>query len=110
MRTFVIFDSVKEAGLEKKCDQFGIPQTHRVEWARNGIEYCYPLSLLSSIYRTKLLSHEELTIVGDEVSCGGIAYKKMELSRLVCAAWTSETTPPQEVEDKFLTPLGNALV
>ena len=110
LRTFVVYDSVKEAGLEKKCDQFGIPMEHRVEWTGNGIEYCYPLSVLSSIYKVNLLSHGELTISGDEVSCNGIGYKKVDLSRIVCAAMTPEVVVPQEVVTKFLTPLSKALV
>lgn len=108
-RTFVVFDKVKQAGLERVCNRLGLPADHRIEWAGNGIEYVYPLSIISMIFRCNIDSHDALVINGDSVTCGEITYKKAELSRLVLAQLNSVALAPSEVHTKLLAPARLAL-
>jgi predicted ATPase len=110
LRTFIVYDRVKQAGLERVCDRLGVPAGHRVEWAGNGIEYVYPLQALSAIYKAQLSAHSELSIADDYVSFGEIGYKKAELCRMVCSITNEESALPAELCTKLLNPLRDALL
>jgi len=45
-RTIVVYDSVKQAGIERICASIGLPSQNMVEWTGNGIEYLYPSDIL----------------------------------------------------------------
>jgi hypothetical protein len=100
-RTFVVYDSVKQAGIERACANAGLPNQSLIEWAGNGIEYLYPDEVLQRIYRSPRLTASELVIDGDEVSFNSISYKKLELCKKVCAELTATTTLPDELMTKF---------
>jgi predicted ATPase len=104
-RTLVVYDSVKQAGIERACANAGLPKSSLIEWDSNGIEYLYPDEALRQIFRDQDLSANSLEIQSDRVSHKGISYTKMELCRLVCAELNRETCLPKELEDKFLKPL-----
>ncbi len=108
-RTVVVYDSVKQAGIERICRTIGLPSQSMVEWSGNGIEYLYPAEILSSIYRKPGLKPSDLVIVDDFVSYGDISYRKMELCTQVCAALTINTSLPEELEAKLLAPLRTLL-
>ena len=105
MRTLIIYDKIKQSGIERACDAAGLPLSSRVEWVGNGIEFVYPSSILSDIYRNGQMTANELTIAGDSVSFGEISYKKMELCKMVCDRLRVDTMLPSEVEQKFLNHL-----
>ena len=105
LRTIVIYDSVKQSGIDRVTSRIGLPPQSLVEWSENGIEYLYPSDALSSIYRKPGLQPSELKIVVDAVSYGDITYKKMELCVLVSALLTNSTPLPEEMEAKLLRPL-----
>ena len=104
-RTFVIYDSVKQPGIERACATAGLPNEAMIVWEGNGIEYAYPDEILRQIYRDQNLRASLLQIEGDHVSHNGISYKKMELCRLICEGLRPETALPEELERKFLLPL-----
>lgn len=102
-RTFVVYDEVKQAGLERACA--GLPDRSLIEWDKNGIEYLYPDDVLQRIFRSPKLIASELTIDGDAVSHNSITYKKMELCRKVCAEMNTATQLSGELHTKFLDPI-----
>lgn len=104
-RTLVIYDSVKQPGIERACSTAGLPSEAKIVWEGNGIEYVYPDTILQQIYRDKNLQATNLRIDADSVSHNGIAYKKIELCRLVCDQLHDATLLPVELTDKFLRPL-----
>ncbi|MDR3565738.1 MAG: AAA family ATPase [Negativicutes bacterium] len=104
-RTIVVYDKVKQAGIESLCKRVGLPAQNMIEWEGNGIEYVYPDDLLSSIYRKAGLTAAALQIDNDSVRCGEITYNKMELCRSVVAALTDTTPLPLELVEKFVEPL-----
>ena len=109
-RTFVIYDSVKQAGLEKICDKVGIPNQNRIEWSGNGIEYIYPASALSSIFRSSIATVSNLEISGDRVSLGEMTYTKMQLVNMVVGQLNEGNLAGGEFEQKLLNPLREVLV
>jgi predicted ATPase len=104
-RTFVIFDRIKQAGIERACVQAGLPPQSMIEWNANGIEFLYPTEILGGIYRQPHLEIGSLTIDGDFVSVGGLTYKKMELCMKVVETLTVSTQLPDELGEKLLRPL-----
>lgn len=104
-RTLVIYDSVKQAGIERAIVGAGLPPESRIEWRGNGIEYVYPDALLAEIYRRAELTSDQLVIDGDTVSVGDISYKKMELCRKVLEMTNVATPVHPEVEQKLLSKL-----
>lgn len=108
-RTFVVFDKVKQAGLERTCDRLGIPNAHRVEWEGNGIEYVYPLSILTKIFRRNIEKYDDITIKDDFVSCGELSYKKGDLNKMVLAQLNSAALAPLELRTKLIEPVRAAL-
>ena len=104
-RTLVVYDKVKQAGIERICARVGLPKQNMVEWEGNGIEYVYPDSLIASIYRKSGLSSKSLTIHNDDVNYGELTYKKMELCKLVTREITGATSLPDELTAKLLEPL-----
>lgn len=108
-RTFVIYDSVKQAGIERSCDRAGLPASSRIEWQANGIEFVYPRAILSEIYRSSVESTNELQIDGDKVSKGEISYRKMDLCRMVCDRMTIKTALSEELTEKLLSALRASL-
>lgn len=108
-RTIVIYDLVKQAGIERICRSIGLPSQSMVEWSGNGIEYLYPSDIVSVIYKKPGLDPSDLSISGDMVSFGDISYKKMDLCLKVCASLSINTQFPDELEKKLLTPLTRML-
>lgn len=104
-RTVVIYDAIKQAGIERICTSIGLPSQNMVEWKGNGIEYLYPSDALSTIYRKPGITADDLTIAVDFVSYGDISYKKMDLCTRVCDLLTINTVLPEELEAKLLRPL-----
>lgn len=104
-RTFVIYDRVTQAGLEKVSKRIGLPHEHMVQWENNGVEYVYPDMLLSSIYRRSDLTSAQLQIDNDIVSYGDLAYKKMELCKMVTKDLVVETQLPRELQIKLIDPI-----
>ncbi len=110
-RTMVVYDSVKQAGIERVCDRLGLPSSSRVEWGGNGIEYVYPHPVLASIFHCP---EEEvvarMSVDGDTVSVGDMTYKKADLCRRVCERIDASTALHPEVLAKLVTPLESILV
>lgn len=104
-RTLVVYDSVKQTGIERVCTRVGLPRQNMIEWKGNGIEFVYPKSLLASIYRKSDLSPDELTIDKDHIIYGDLSYKKMELCKLIINSLTPSTSLPDELTEKLLQPL-----
>ena len=101
-RTIVICDKIKQAGLERACDKLGLPLQSRVEWLGNGIEYVYPATIISEIFRKSGINADDLVISGDYVAYGEISYKKMELCKMVCDRLTLDTVLPIELQEKLI--------
>lgn len=109
-RTFVVYDSVKQPGLDRVIEAMGLPAKCSVEWTDNGIEYLYPARILADIYRQNITSSAALQITGDSVSFGGdISYKKSVLCEKVCEALSVQTVLPDELESKLLGPLRQSI-
>jgi hypothetical protein len=104
-RTVVIYDKVKQSGIEKAIATANLPESACIQWEGNGIEYVYPASLISEIYKKANLTVDDLVIKNDDVTFNGISYKKMDLCRKICSGLTSETVFPQELIDKLIEPL-----
>jgi predicted ATPase len=104
-RTFVVYDSEKQSGLERALDNAKIPRQQRIEWQGNGIEYVYPPLTIAAIYRRPEMEIKDLVITSDEVVYGEFSYKKMALARQVVDSMSIETTLPSEIQVKLLAPL-----
>ncbi len=108
-RTFVVTDSIEQAGLERLSRTIGLPPQSMIRWQGNGIEYVYPSELVSNVYHAQSISAIDLTLERDALSYGEISYKKMELCRRVTEALTATTPLPTELTAKLIQPL-NALL
>lgn len=104
-RTIIVYDAVKQAGIESLCKRVGLPVQNMIEWQGNGIEYVYPDGVIAAIYRKSGLIASNLVIDKDSVTYGDISYKKMELCKMVCEALTIATILPDEFTEKLLGPL-----
>ena len=108
-RTFIVLDSVKQSGIERVCNRVGIPTSSMVEWSDNGIEYLYPSRIISGIFKTNIATTSDLHISGDRVEFNGITYTKMQLCNLVVNAIQTDTEFPDELMNKLITPLKDAI-
>lgn len=108
-RTIVVYDSVKQAGIERICARVGLPDNQRIEWTENGIEFVYPESILAEIFRKPGLQLSDLIINNDSVTVGDISYKKMALCANVCDRITNSTNLPIELQQKLLDPISHML-
>ncbi|WP_157801197.1 AAA family ATPase [Sphingobium sp. LB126] len=108
-RTFIVLDSVKQSGIERVCNRVGIPTSSMVEWSDNGIEYLYPSRIISGIFKTNIATTSDLHISGDRVEFNGITYTKMQLCNLVVNAIQTDTEFPDELINKLVTPLKDAI-
>lgn len=104
-RTFIVYDKVKQAGIERACKNAGLPDSSRIEWLENGIEFLYPISVLRSIYRKNDMELSDLIIDNDRVCVGEITYTKMELCKMVTAQMTRQTPLSDEIHAKLLKPI-----
>jgi hypothetical protein len=108
-RTFLVYDAVQQAGLEKIAQRLGIPSQSMIRWSKNGIEYMYPLDILSSIFHVPLTSYDDLSIESDRVRVGDIAITKMDLARRVVTDLTTDSKLPEELTTKLLEPIRSTL-
>jgi len=98
-RILVVLDSVHGTGLKSSLLSMGITSRNIIVWSKNGIEYFYPETILSTIYG----EGGEIVINGDDVARNGITYKKSELADKVCTHIDSSTPIEGEFSDKFLS-------
>ena len=110
-RTFVVLDSVvPNPSLRSELVSMGILEENIISWARNGIEYVYPINILGSVF-----GHDpdtvlkDMAISGDDVSLNGVIRRKAALSEEVCASLNASTPLPEELEEKLLGPVAKAL-
>jgi hypothetical protein len=80
-----------------------------IRWSKNGIEYMYPLDILSSIFHVPLTSYDDLSIESDRVRVGDIAITKMDLARRVVTDLTTDSKLPEELTTKLLEPIRSTL-
>jgi predicted ATPase len=104
-RTFVVYDKIKQAGIESICKRVGLPLQNMIEWGENGIEFVYPDTLISSIFRKQGLTAQDLEFDADTVAYGDVAYKKMELCKLVTNGLIESTLLPTEILEKLIGPI-----
>lgn len=104
-RIFIILDSVHSASLPKQLSDMGIPPTNVVVWPENGIEYCYPPTLVDKFFGTG----EKLTIESDVVSRNGVSYSKADLASKVSGSLAPDTPMHPDFERLFLTPLATVV-
>jgi hypothetical protein len=105
-RIFVVLDSVHSATLPDEIAKMGVPKDHIIKWPKNGIEFCYPPSLIDKIYG----SGAELSISKDEVSRNGTSYKKAELAEKVVGLLEAGTAMQEDFEKLFLQPLEKTIL
>lgn len=108
-RLFVVLDSTYSRGLPDELAAMGIEPGNVVVWARNGIEYLYPSSIVAAVYGCTERQVEDLTIQGDLVSLNGISLKKAELCAEVLRRYQADTQLPGELVTKLLSPLKSAI-
>lgn len=101
-RTFVVYDSIKQSGIDRALANAGLTKNSVVEWSGNGIEFVYPVDLLSSIFHYPISDTKEILISGDVVSVNEISYKKMILCQKICSLLEKNTKLPQELFDKLI--------
>jgi predicted ATPase len=106
-RTFAVSDRVEQAGLNRVCDRVGLPERNKIKWTGNGIEYVYPTSILRSIFRDENMTAAALNTGNDQVSYGGLSYKKTDLCRQVCERIDSQTVYPDELEMRLVAVLAH---
>jgi predicted ATP-dependent endonuclease of OLD family len=109
MRTFIIYDSVKQSGIDRAAKSAGLARERMIEWKGNGIEFVYPSTILSEIFRTSISNSSALEIDHDTVSSNGISYKKMELCKMICERSMDSTQIEPEVVEKLIEPLKKIL-
>lgn len=104
-RIFVILDSVHSASLPKQLTDMGIPAANVIVWPDNGIEFCYPPTLVDKFFG----SGEKLSINGDVVSRNGVSYSKTDLAAKVSASLAPDTPMHPNFETLFLNPLAKVV-
>ncbi len=109
LRTFVVVDKVKQAGIERACINASLPNENRIDWQHNGIEYYYPRRHLEDIFRADIPNVEDLKVSQDHVSMGETTYTKTELGRMVCERLSKDDDFPAEFTEKLLSPLKKVL-
>lgn len=98
-RIFVVLDAVHSASLPDQLAAVGIPREHVVIWAKNGIEYYYPPSLIDRIFG----AGQEIQIAGDIVSRNGVSHNKGELCEKVVALLDASTPMHDDFTKLFLS-------
>ena len=96
-RVFVIVDGVHSPTLTNDLNKMGLPDSNFLKLNKNGIEFYYPDSILQAIYKDETLKASNLTIIKDEVSHNGIAFKKSELNQLVLDKITGQESLNGEI-------------
>jgi len=100
-RIFVVLDSVHSTGLVNNLVAMGVMKENVIVWSKNGIEFCYPPSILDKIFGVGL----DLSVSGDDVSRNGLSYRKAELNEKVIALLEKDTPMDAEFDQRFLLPL-----
>lgn len=108
-RLFVVVDSVHPRGLSTELQSMGVEANNIVIWDRNGIEYIYPIPLVSDIYSCAPERIHELLISDDRITLHGITKTKDELAKEIIKRLDSSIALPVELEDKLLTPIKSAI-
>lgn len=104
-RIVPVLDSVHGPGLKAAFVNMGLPAENVVVWSQNGIEHCYPPSVLDDIYG----AGGELLIDGDVISRNGLSYTKSHLADLVCSRVRADTPMCAEFEDRLMSLVGRLL-
>ena len=100
-RIFIILDSVHSASLPSQLTGMGIPAENVIVWPDNGIEFCYPPTLVDKFFGVGA----KLTANGDVVSRNGVSYSKADLAAKISASLARDTPMHPSFENLFLTPL-----
>jgi hypothetical protein len=80
-----------------------------VSWSGNGVEYLYPESALADVFGCSPAALADIKISGDQVTLNGITLTKSDLCERVLKQVDTSTVLPQELEEKLLAPLANAI-
>jgi predicted ATP-dependent endonuclease of OLD family len=108
-RTFIVLDSIHSAGTKEELIRMGAKESNIIIWSNNGIEYLYPKSIMSKIFSCSLAEVKNINIVNDNIAMNGITKRKQELSELIVGQMTADTKLPDELTEKLLSPLSDAL-
>jgi predicted ATP-dependent endonuclease of OLD family len=104
-RIFVVLDSTHSAGLPEQLTRMGVPKENIVIWPKNGIEFCYPPSLMDRIFGVG----SDIVVNGDLISRNGISYSKGELLSKVLQQMEPGIPMHADFEELLLTPLREKL-
>lgn len=108
-RLFVVADSVHPRGLRDDLEKLGADPRNIVIWTRNGIEYFYPPGVLAEIFSCSESAVSELVIDGDRISVNGVTFTKNELKTEVLRRLTAQHGVPDELQQKLLDRLRDAI-
>ena len=108
-RIFVVADEVHQRGLRAEVEAMGLLTRNVVVWARNGIEHYYPPKVMSAIVNCDPARLPDLLIKDDTVTLNGVAKRKNELCDEVLARMQADDPVIEEVHEKLLTPLKEAI-
>ncbi|MFC4721245.1 ATP-dependent endonuclease [Geojedonia litorea] len=96
-RIIPILDKVHGGDVVNKIETLGISKDNIIVWENNGIEYCYPQSILNEIFGEGC----KILIQGDNITANGISYKKAILAEMVTNKLKSGLQYSKEFNSKF---------
>lgn len=102
-RVIVVLDSVHSPTLPNDLEKMGLQKENIVTWAKNGIEYYYPLSLLKSVFEDDNMQIMDLAIQDDIVTHNGISRTKNELCEEIINKMSGSETLDNEIEEKLIS-------
>jgi hypothetical protein len=83
----------------------GVRRENIIVWSQNGIEYLYPETILREIFGGR----SDFVIEDDRIVAGDVVKTKNELSELVVAKLDSRTSLPEELMERLVAKVEDAI-
>jgi predicted ATP-dependent endonuclease of OLD family len=100
-RIVLVFDKTTDVNITRLA-RSGVRQENVVQWEKNGIEYYYPVRILSSAFFCGDDVLDKLAFDGDKVSVNETSYSKKELCKLVVDDLRVDDILNSELREKLM--------
>jgi predicted ATPase len=103
-RIFVLLDQ-KRSVRERDFTKHGIPPSNIVVLDKNGIEYYYPIEILTGVFACGSDPLSQIRIENDLIKASGIEKTKKQLCEEILSKMSISSTLPIELLSKLLEPI-----
>lgn len=108
-RTFVVLDSIHTQDTRTTLEALGAKPENIVVWDKNGIEYVYPPTLLCKAFTCGNEAIGGMTTEQDNVIIGAVSIRKVNLAEQVVGDMQADTVQSEELVDKLIIRITNAI-